>query len=117
MNTRAKILDANAARAALARQTHRPALAIGVFDPLLGAHAEMLAPLHRPLWVAVADARDPLYPTQARLELVAALRVVDRVVEHVPGIEDWGFAEVHNLVAADLALRESFLRHVRERHR
>lgn len=57
--------------------------AIGHFDPLLAAHAAQLESLKqgRPaLVVCVTDPEDPIFPLEARAELVAALRCVDAVV-------------------------------------
>ena len=78
MDTRSKILNADAAPRACTVVT-------GAFDVLLAADARELAEIrashpNRPLLVVVLPLPAPLLPQRARAELVAALRMVDYVV-------------------------------------
>ena len=85
MDTRTKILDPEAARAAAARERRngrRVRLVTGYFDPLLAAHARALeeASGDAATFVAVGDLPQAFLAASARAELVAGLRCVDYVV-------------------------------------
>ncbi len=86
MDTRTKILDRAALERFLERFRRDPASATvvtGWFDPLVAAHARRLeqiaATAVRPLVVLITSPPDELLPAAGRAELVAGLRVVDRV--------------------------------------
>ncbi len=108
-------------RARSAGQTAR--LVIGHFDPLLPAHGRRLAEIAAPgglLVVLVTDPPDPILPTRARAELVAALRVIDWVLlGDSTGVEELiGQLETDQVFceeAADLRRAEDFRSHVRAR--
>jgi bifunctional ADP-heptose synthase (sugar kinase/adenylyltransferase) len=86
VDTRAKILDAEAAVAAAGaamRAGKTVKLVAGTFDPLLAAHARRLREIAADgavLFAAIREPEAPLLAAQARAELVAALGVVDYVV-------------------------------------
>jgi hypothetical protein len=89
----------------------------GYFDPLLAWHAGRLAALRndgRKLAVWVDDPPDPLLPSAARLQLVAALDGVDLVVAGNGGdpiasqLEDWR--------AEEAMQRAALVRRVGDRH-
>jgi D-beta-D-heptose 7-phosphate kinase/D-beta-D-heptose 1-phosphate adenosyltransferase len=64
---------------------------VGYFDPLQAAHVRRLNEVRRsggPLVVAVANPADPILPLAARLQLVAGLRAVDKVVPLEDGLEE-----------------------------
>lgn len=95
-------------------------LVIGTFDPLLAAHGERLAELINEapvkLVVAVADPPEPLLDRRARMELVAALRVVDSVVPYEDGLETASpWVAVHDDTARHARWRADFIEHVRRR--
>ena len=81
MDTRAKIVSpAEALRVAAGGAT----TVSGYFDPLTSAHAERLQSLKRPgapLLVIISSPPDPILPSLARAQLVAALACVDHVTE------------------------------------
>jgi len=110
VDTRIKIVDAAAAR----RIAQDGALVVsGCFDPLTAAHARRLAEVKRdgaPMLVLIAAPADEILPARARAELVAALAVVDAVVESADGIE----AAVH-LEKEDEARRRALVAHVHAR--
>ena len=110
MDTRVKIIDASAAR----RLAQSGATVVsGCFDPLTAAHARRLAELKRegvPLVVLIAESPDEILPARARAELVAALAVVDGVVEFADGIP----AAVR-LEQEDQARRAALVEHVHAR--
>jgi bifunctional ADP-heptose synthase (sugar kinase/adenylyltransferase) len=110
MDTRSKIIDAVAAR----RLVQSGATVVsGCFDPLTAAHARRLAELKRegaPLVVLIAESPDEILPARARAELVAALAVVDGVVEFADGIP----ASVR-LEQEDQARRAALVAHVHAR--
>lgn len=87
----------------------------GYFDPLTAAHAERLNELARGgrLLVLVDDPPDPLMPAGARLELVAALDMV----EAAAGLSEVGQLPPHAVDerAADLARRGALMAHIRAR--
>lgn len=114
MNTREKIVTCEEALRRLPAE--KPAsLVVGYFDPMLAAHVEGLAGLDGPVWIAVADPPEPLYPLASRLDLVAALRNVCLVFPYDggPGLES---ASVLDVRPDHLRLREHFLQHVRAKH-
>lgn len=107
MNTRDKIIS--------------PAmLVIGTFDPMLAAHSERLADLKKDsgikLVVAVADPPEPLLDCLARMELAAALRMVDFVMPYAEGLESASpWTAVHNDIALHAQWSADFKEHVRRR--
>lgn len=85
-------------------------LAAGPFDPLLSQHAAQLEQLKggaSSLVVYVTEPPDPLLPTQARAELVAALRHVDAVI-----ISNQPPRQAIDLTADHLAWREQLIRRI-----
>jgi bifunctional ADP-heptose synthase (sugar kinase/adenylyltransferase) len=86
LDTREKIIDAaQAARIAASGAT----VISGYFDPLIASHAERLAelkPAGATLLVLIATPPDAILPAAARAVLVAGLRAVDYVAEHVDGL-------------------------------
>lgn len=83
MDTRSKILNTGQAQRALAGSERRWVAVTGYFDPLLAAQARGLAALRRDadgLIVLLLSPAEPLLPSKARAELVAALGMVDYVV-------------------------------------
>ena len=112
MNTREKILTPGDALRQLNSAASRPALWIGYFDPLL---VESIPAGRAPVWVAVDDPPNPLYPADARMKLVAALREVTHVFPYVTGVEFWPFDSVNDLRAQHLTARAAFIRHVHAR--
>ena len=86
MDTRTKIVGSEEA----ARLAAEGAVVVkGYFDPLVAASASRLRELKgtgRKLIVMIADPPDPILPTRARAELVAALAAVDYVVESDKGL-------------------------------
>ncbi len=109
MDTRGKISPA-------AEFTGPAFVVSGYFDPLLADHAERLAavkPAGMRLAVLVLDPPNPILPARARAEMVAALRPVDHVLLGEPG-EPHPTPDLH-FETEDLALRASFIEHVRER--
>ena len=118
MDTRTKILDADAAgRAAdAARRAGKSVkLVAGTFDPLLAAHARRLLEIasgDAVLFVAVREPARPLLRAQARAELVAALGVVDYVVlGDAPLRPD----EVYREEGADAQRTRDLIRNVQKR--
>lgn len=91
----------------------------GYFDPLLAAHARLIAGLAGPVVVLLADPPEPLLPAKSRAELVAALRGVSRVVLPLDNGEAYepAGASVVDELAADLERRQSLVSHVHRRHR
>ena len=115
MNTRNKIVSAT-------DLPGTPAiLVIGTFDPLLASHsgrlAELAANQEAKLVVAVADALlEPLLERQARLEMVAALRMVDFVLPHELGLETaFPWIAIHDDTALHARWSADFKDHVRWR--
>lgn len=84
VDTRTKIVEWLEVERELVGRAGRGAwkVVVGYFDPLLAAHAERLEELagDGKLLVLIASPARPLLPAAARAELVAALRVVERVV-------------------------------------
>ena len=107
MNTRDKILDAPTI------------LVIGTFAPLLAVHAARLADLKHPdakLVVAVSDTSDCLLERRSRMELVAALRMVDFVLPYATGLETaLPWTAVHDDTALHATWLADFKEHVRWR--
>ena len=95
-------------------------LVIGAFDPLLACHSERLAQLagnqEAKLAIAITDPLEPLLERQARLEMVAALRVVDFVLPHEPGLETaFPWIAIHDDTALHARWSADFKDHVRRR--
>jgi hypothetical protein len=85
VDTRTKILDAQAARAAAARERskgRRIILVSGRFDPLLAEHARALDSVasRGVVFACLSTPPEPLLSPGARAELTAALRSVSYVV-------------------------------------
>lgn len=102
MDTRTKIISADAARAIGGAVT-----VSGYFDPLTREHAERLAGLKqsgRPLVVVIATPDNAILPNAARAQLIAGLACVDFVTE---GIE----AETQ-LEAEDTQRLQQLIQHV-----
>ena len=96
-------------------------LVIGSFDPLLAQHSERLGQIARlfrtSLVVAVIDPieRQVLSRT-ARLEMVAALGMVDFVLPFEPGLQEaFPWAAVHDELALHDQWSAEFQSHVRRR--
>ena len=118
MDTRTKILDAEAAIAAAgaARRAGKTVkLVVGTFDPLLAAHARRLREIAGEgavLFAAIQEPDAALLTAQARAELVAALGVVDYVVlGDVPLRPD----EVYREEGADAGRTRDLIRNVQKR--
>lgn len=90
-------------------------VASGWFDPLLAASAEILAAWKQPgarLLVLLADPPEAILSQRARMEMVAALRVVDAVAPAAEAGElnvDRDFGPDHEM------LRAGFVNHVLKR--
>jgi hypothetical protein len=85
-------------------------------DPLWGREVDALrehADSAATMVVAVADPPEPLLPLRARAELAAALSFVDYVITEPQSLPD---AERIDLREQGLALRQSLVRHVLQRH-
>jgi hypothetical protein len=110
VDTRSKIVDG----AAASRLAAAGAFVVsGYFDPLTAAHARRLAELKQedaPLLVAIAKHGDEILPARGRAELVAALAVVNYVVETVDGL-----APAVRLEQEDDARRAALIQHVQAR--
>jgi len=113
MDTRSKIIDAEEAL----RLVEQGATVVsGYFDPMIAEHAERLADLRSGfkdgsrLLVAIVDPANPILPSRARAELVAALRCVDFVVESATGL-----APAIRLEAEDAAGHRQLVEHVHQR--
>jgi bifunctional ADP-heptose synthase (sugar kinase/adenylyltransferase) len=118
VDTRTKILDAEAAIAAAgaARRAGKTVkLVAGTFDPLLATHARRLREIAGEgavLFAAIREPEAPLLAAQARAELVAALGVVDYVVlGDVPLRPD----EVYREESADFERTRDLIRNVQKR--
>ena len=118
MDTRTKILDAEAAIAAAgaARRAGKTVkLVAGTFDPLLAAHARRLREIAEEgavLFAAIQEPVAPLVALRARAELVAALGVVDYVVlGDAPLRPD----EVYREESADAGRTRDLIRNVQDR--
>ena len=114
MDTRTKILDAQAARAAAI-------LVSGRFDPLLAEHTRALDSISRggAVFACLSAAPEPLLAPAARAELAAALRAVSYVVtgsraEVEAAIEP---DEVLHRDEDDDRLARELIRHVHQRQR
>ena len=121
MNTRDKILANGGAEAPRKlKLAPRQVLVIGTFDPLLAAHSERLTELKNKagatLFVAVADLPYALLDRRARMELVAALRVVDFVMPYEKGLESAScWTSVHDDTPLHARWSADFKEHVRHR--
>jgi bifunctional ADP-heptose synthase (sugar kinase/adenylyltransferase) len=121
MDTRVKIVDAQAALAA-ARQRRsagqRIRLVTGYFDPVLASHARRLSELAAPagaLFVSVTEPPRPILAARARAELVAALAAVDYVT--VGAVETLAADDIHHEEAADERRAYDLIAHVQSRNR
>ena len=88
----------------------------GCFDPVLAGHARRLEELRgdaETLVVLVTEPPQPILPSRARAELVAALAVVDYVILSEEGKPAGLGAQ---LDAADAELTRDLIQHVRNRH-
>jgi hypothetical protein len=88
----------------------------GYFDPITAAHAERLQELKQPgkmLLVLVTEPADPILPALARAQLIAGLRVVDRVAVYSPEAPQ---AEVR-LEEEDAERLKKLIAHVESRQR
>ena len=91
MDTRSKVVEAAVAETHMSEWLaagEAVELVAGVFDPLLAGHVDDLEAAVRPgarVVVTVSNGAAIILPRQDRLELVAALRVIDLVIgEGVP---------------------------------
>ncbi len=122
MDTRSKILTAEAARA-----LPRGALAVvtGTFNPLLAEHARALAAVRnrtpqRPILAIILPAEPALLPAEARAALAAATRMVDYVLiagrdETEKLIDTLAPAETVRLEADDPVRTRRLIEHVHRR--
>ena len=86
----------------------------GCFDPLLSSHAERLERAKRDgskLVVVLVEPVEPILPTRARAELVAALRCVDLVATDASG----GLEPEIRFESDDASAAGQFVAHVLER--
>jgi bifunctional ADP-heptose synthase (sugar kinase/adenylyltransferase) len=125
VDTRNKIISYEKA-CALAADLGEPLLVLGYFDVLLAAHARELAQLRDrrrggPLLVAVLSPDGAVLDARARSEMVAALAMVDYVV-NLDGQQAAQLAAalpperiVHLEAAHEQRMRE-LIEHVRRRH-
>ena len=128
MDTRDKILTAPGAVEAahhLRGEGKSVKLVTGCFDPVLAGHARRLEELRgdaETLVVLVTEPPQPILPSRARAELVAALAAVDYVVLSEKGrleelLAQLGAAGALHAEAADEPLTRDLIRHVQSRHR
>ncbi len=121
MDTRSKILTAEAARA-----LPRGALAVvtGTFNPFLAEHARALAAVRnrtqRPILAVILPAEPALLPAEARAALAAATRMVDYVLiasreEMETLLEILAPAETVRLEADDAVRTRRLIEHVHRR--
>lgn len=119
MNSRVKIVGQEKLAGLL--DTSSPILVIGSFDPLLALHAERLAQVARSgaskLVVAVTEPSNaPLLPSRARMEMVAAVGVVDFVLSYESGIETrFPWADLYDDTVLHDQWTADFKQHVRRR--
>ncbi|MEP6960844.1 MAG: hypothetical protein ABI995_02130 [Acidobacteriota bacterium] len=114
MDTRIKIVS-TAEAVAIAEKG--ATIVSGYFDPLLASHAERLQALKqpaKPLLVLIATASNPILPSRARAELVAALQCVDHVTE-IGSVFPDGLAPHTQLETEDAARLEELIAHVATR--
>lgn len=96
----------------------------GYFDVLLPGHVRRLRDLRAGAGTLIALVRDPPRPllsSHARCEMVAALEMIDYVVQagidDIPGLlTDLAGSEVIREEAADERRATELMRHVRRRH-
>lgn len=118
MNTKLKIVSRKDLCSLLAGS---PAiLVMGSFDPLLAPLAQRLSELTRPakakLVTAVCDPPGSILSLAARLEMTAALTVVDFVLPHEPGLEsEFPWTIIHDDIELHAQWNAAFKQHVRRR--
>ena len=119
MDTRDKIIPApQAVEIALRLRERGKSVKVvtGCFDPVLAGHARRLEELRgdaETMVVLVTEPPQPILPSRARAELVAALAVVDYVILSEEGKPAGLGAQ---LDAADAQLTRDLIQHVRNRH-
>lgn len=122
MDTRTKIVEAAVAEKRMGEWLAAGAavdLVVGTFDPLLAAHAKDLEAAVRPgarVVVMLLNRAQSAMPRKDRLELVAALRIVDLVIgdgvpQPPPQARVLDMRETHEQRAA------SFVEYVRQRNK
>jgi hypothetical protein len=121
MDSRQKIVTAEAARAMLA--TGSWVAVSGLFDPLTAVQARRLAGLRRPdrkLMAIIEAGASPLLPAEARAALTAALRAVDVVTvanSTLPVIPPSSSVELVEDPSGECTRSTDFIAFVLERHR
>jgi bifunctional ADP-heptose synthase (sugar kinase/adenylyltransferase) len=123
VDTRTKILGLDAASAAARRERdngRRVRLVTGFFDPVLAAHARVLADAASDgaaVYVSLADPERPLLAGPARAELVAGLGVVAAVVVAEPAAAQAAIApdDIIRQEAADARRTRELIEHVQSR--
>lgn len=113
MDSRQKICRGPQAIERLQQLSH-PQVVSALFDPLLPSTASRLEALKRPgasLVVVLGEPAEPILASQARAELVAALRCVDLVV--IP--DGVTFPVEHALAEEHESASREFVAHVLER--
>ena len=110
MDTRSKILDAVPSDA---RQTKT---VLGYFDPMHAGHVRRLRELSGSdqLTVIIADPPEPILPSRARAELVAALGCVKYVIAGESAAD--GLPHVVDERPADAVRSREFAQYVLARH-
>jgi cytidyltransferase-like protein len=109
LDTRSKIVDA------VPSDARRLKIVVGYFDPMHAGHVRRLRELcadGEKLIVFVADLPEPILPTRARAELVAALDCVAHVIEG----EASDLTNVIDERSADMLRSREFAQHVLARH-
>ena len=123
LDSRTKIVPPEAAPACWRGRDPRPVVVTGYFDPVVASHVrrlEEIAGSAGRLLVLVHSPEDPILPLEARVQLVAGLRVVEAVVpcskEELEGLlNQLREAKVVTEERGDLDRRADLVRHVRER--
>ena len=123
MDSRTKILPPEAAPAWWRGRDPRPVVVTGYFDPVVASHVRRLKEIAGGagrLLVLVHSPEDPILPLEARVRLVAGLRVVEAVVpcgkEELEGLlNQLPGAKVVREESGDLHRTAELVRHVRER--
>ena len=117
MDTRSKILTADQARA---RAEGQPVKAvIGYFDVLQAGHIRRLRELKQDgclLAAVILDPPEPLLNRQARMELAAALDIIDFVIPR-DALEDLPSAEIVHEEQQDAQRTAELIAHVTRRYR
>lgn len=118
VDTRTKIIAESALADALAG---RPAqLVTGLFDLLYAPHVERLESLAQPdvlIVIAVEPDESAFLPLEARLEMAAALRMVDFCLPSSATLAAaWPWVAVHHDTGLHQRWRSGLVEHVRTRH-